>query len=144
MKQLTIFQRSKKSASNSDCNATLCPADEKAGSCYMSKIIMLLVAIGCFKLFVDTAQPVIADFTPGSLALAYYGYDTARDISRLTTVTLSIMSLWISYLWLQKKHHIALGKRIFTGFAITLATLIFVHLVGTFIINNTGGLSGGL
>lgn len=77
--------------------------------------------------------------------LADYGYDTARDCSRIAT--------WIAMLvatfgglavarsgWGTKKQTSCLVKAIILAVAVPTS----VHIVGTFMINNFGGLGGGL
>lgn len=77
--------------------------------------------------------------------LADYGYDTARDISRLLTLLSLIVSTIFGLRIASNKtskttRGIAIAKGI--GFAFLLPTM--VHLIGTYFINNFGGIGGGL
>ena len=71
--------------------------------------------------------------------LADYGYDTARDISRVVTALSTGMK-------------IAFGQRdggesamnVAKGLGVGFGAPTAVHLLGTFAINNFGGLGGGL
>ncbi|MBZ0189712.1 MAG: hypothetical protein K8F91_25930, partial [Candidatus Obscuribacterales bacterium] len=75
--------------------------------------------------------------------LADFGYDTARDISRLLTLVSGIFSTFVAVFFLRcqkARTASAIGKAV----AFALAVPIVVHVMGTFIINNYGGLGGGL
>ena len=77
--------------------------------------------------------------------LADYGYDTARDISRVVTALSTIPSSLAGM-------KIAFGQRdggeaamnVAKGLGIGFGGPTAVHLIGTFAINNYGGLGGGL
>jgi hypothetical protein len=75
--------------------------------------------------------------------LSEYGYDTARDISRLVTLASLIISIVIATIFLR-------GRKTRTpGIMVKVVLMLFavptaVHLLGTFMINNFGGLGGGL
>lgn len=77
--------------------------------------------------------------------LADYGYDTARDISRVVTALSTIPSSMAGM-------KIAFGQRdggesamnVAKGLGIGFGGPTAVHLLGTFAINNFGGLGGGL
>lgn len=77
--------------------------------------------------------------------LADYGYDTARDISRVVTALSTIPSSMAGM-------KIAFGQRdggesamnVCRGLGIGFGGPTAVHLLGTFAINNFGGLGGGL
>ena len=77
--------------------------------------------------------------------LADYGYDTARDISRVVTALSTIPSSLAGM-------KIAFGQRdggeaamnVAKGLGIGFGGPTAVHLIGTFAINNFGGLGGGL
>src|SRR5271155_1472070 len=75
--------------------------------------------------------------------LADYGYDTARDISRAVTALSLIVSVVI-FPWMIRRRKPKDGLRILRGLAFAIGIPITVHLVGTFLINNFGGLGGGL
>jgi hypothetical protein len=75
--------------------------------------------------------------------LADFGYDTARDIGRFLTLASFIISIMIATLFLRRQKKRTLGmimKAVLVLFAVPTA----VHLVGIFMINNFGGLGGGL
>ena len=63
--------------------------------------------------------------------LADYGYDTARDISRVVTALSTVPSSLA-------------GMKIAKGLGVGFGGPTAVHLIGTFAINNFGGLGGGL
>jgi hypothetical protein len=76
--------------------------------------------------------------------LADYGYDTARDISRVVTALATVPSSMAGM-------KIAFGQggggdatNVAKGLAIGFGGPTAVHLIGTFAINNFGGLGGGL
>lgn len=77
-------------------------------------------------------------------SLADYGYDQARDISRICTalatllVALFCAPLAVRY-WTDNKKLKALRT-----IGLSLAVPTIVHIFGTFMINNFGGLGGGL
>lgn len=75
--------------------------------------------------------------------LSDMGYDAARDVCRMLTVISFFISLFIGFVFLK-------GRATITHSAVTKAAALVivlptvVHLMGTFIINNFGGLGGGL
>lgn len=77
--------------------------------------------------------------------LADYGYDTARDVSRVVTALSTVPSSLAGM-------KIAFGQRdggeaamnVAKGLGIGFGGPTAVHLIGTFAINNYGGLGGGL
>lgn len=77
--------------------------------------------------------------------LADYGYDTARDISRVVTALSTVPSSLAGM-------KIAFGQRdggesamnVAKGLGVGFGGPTAVHLIGTFAINNYGGLGGGL
>jgi hypothetical protein len=77
--------------------------------------------------------------------LADYGYDTARDISRVVTALSTVPSSLAGM-------KIAFGGRdggesamnVAKGLGVGFGGPTAVHLIGTFAINNFGGLGGGL
>ncbi|HEY9784537.1 MAG TPA: hypothetical protein V6D17_03975 [Candidatus Obscuribacterales bacterium] len=77
--------------------------------------------------------------------LADFGYDTARDISRVVTALSTVPSSMAGM-------KIAFGQRdggesamnVAKGLGIGFGGPTAVHLIGTFAINNFGGLGGGL
>src|SRR5258708_3327151 len=77
--------------------------------------------------------------------LADFGYDTARDISRVVTALSTIPSSMAGM-------KIAFGQRdggesamnVAKGLGVGFGGPTAVHLIGTFAINNFGGLGGGL
>ncbi len=72
--------------------------------------------------------------------LADYGYDTARDISRAVTAITFLIVFFVP-LDERKKDKLAVLVTELLG----LATIpLLVHLAGTYIINNFGGLGGGI
>lgn len=74
--------------------------------------------------------------------LADYGYDTARDTSRVVTFLSFLISipLAMALTRARRKNSFAVAQ----GIALVIAVPTMVHLVGTFLINNFGGLGGGL
>lgn len=77
--------------------------------------------------------------------MADFGYDTARDISRVVTALSTIPSSMAGM-------KIAFGQRdggeaamnVAKGLGVGFGGPTAVHLIGTFAINNFGGLGGGL
>mgnify|MGYP000107535282 CR=1 FL=1 len=75
--------------------------------------------------------------------LADYGYDCLRDISRLMTAIAFLISSAVAIIFV-KGQKLKTGKIYGKAFGIVLAATTVVHLIGTFVINNCGGLGGGL
>jgi hypothetical protein len=75
--------------------------------------------------------------------LADYGYDTARDIGRILTILAFIISLVVAGMHVRSQRKVSLAP-IAKGAALILFAPLIVHLVCTFMINNFGGLGGGL
>jgi hypothetical protein len=76
-------------------------------------------------------------------SLADYGYDTARDILRGVTALSSMLSIFLAYLMIKRRKPGDYRIMVKAGlFAVGMPLL--VHLLGTFLINNFGGLGGGL
>jgi hypothetical protein len=77
--------------------------------------------------------------------LADYGYDTARDISRvvtaLSTVPCSMAGMKIAF---GQRDGGESAMNVAKGLGIGFGGPTGVHLLGTFAINNFGGLGGGL
>jgi len=73
-------------------------------------------------------------------ALADFGYDTARDISRIVTA-LSAILVW--FIFPIKARHSTTSTRLILAFLERLAVPLLVHLAGTYMLNNYGGLGGG-
>lgn len=79
--------------------------------------------------------------------LGDYGYDLARDCSRVATALSTIPSVYAGTKIAFGHNDGALGnpvRYVFTGMSVTLGGPTIVHLLGTFAINNFGGLGGGL
>ncbi len=77
--------------------------------------------------------------------LADFGYDTARDLSRLATVLSSYISTLIAIKIAFKNGFSTFAYSLFLkGLAVQYGIPISVHLFGTFLINNYGGIGGGL
>jgi hypothetical protein len=77
--------------------------------------------------------------------LADFGYDNARDVSRVCTALSFVVSIIFGF-WSRRKRNgqppgVSMWMLVI-GLAFGVATM--VHLVGTFLINNFGGLGGGL
>jgi hypothetical protein len=77
--------------------------------------------------------------------LADYGYDTARDISRvvtaLSTVPASLAGMKVAF---GSRDGGDSAMNVAKGLGIGFGGPTAVHLIGTFAINNFGGLGGGL
>jgi hypothetical protein len=93
--------------------------------------------------------------------LADYGYDTARDCSRLATAASLFLSvplgIWrlnrlrVMSLKLMLDHGVSLhrirvflSKRRWQAIALIILIPLGIHLIGTYLINNFGGLGAGL
>ena len=112
---------------------------------------LLLMAIGIYDQSVNAQGLVGAPVDPryGQSnevgQLADYGYDTARDISRVVTALSTVPSSLAGM-------KIAFGQRdggeaamnVAKGLGVGFGGPTAVHLIGTFAINNFGGLGGGL
>lgn len=75
--------------------------------------------------------------------LADFSYDTARDISRAATMIALLVSIVIAILMLRATKELT-GRRVANAIILVIGAPIAVHLMGTFMINNYGGLGGGL
>src|ERR1700761_2046800 len=77
--------------------------------------------------------------------LADYGYDTARDISRvvtaLSTIPSSLAGMKIAF---AQRDGSEAAMNVAKGLGVGFGGPTAVHLIGTFAINNFGGLGGGL
>lgn len=109
-------------------------------------VSLLLIAAWSLALSADAQGLVGAPVDPrfGSEAevgqLADFGYDTARDISRgITICSFILVALWP----VKKETRENLRKLALTVIARTCVP-VFIHLAGTFAINNYGGSGGGL
>jgi hypothetical protein len=81
--------------------------------------------------------------------IADYGYDTARDccrvITALSTIPASMAGAKIVFSFAYEGNAMGNASRgIFTALAVTFGFPTVIHLLGTFAINNFGGLGGGL
>ena len=79
--------------------------------------------------------------------MADYGYDWTRDCSRAATALSTIPCVWAGTKIAWGHNDGALGnpvRYILTGLAVTFGGPTAVHLIGSFAINNFGGLGGGL
>lgn len=112
---------------------------------------LLLMAIGVYDHAVHAqglvGAPVDPRFGQSNEVgqLADYGYDTARDVSRVVTALSTVPSSLAGM-------KIAFGQRdggeaamnVAKGLGVGFGGPTAVHLIGTFAINNFGGLGGGL
>ena len=81
--------------------------------------------------------------------IADYGYDMARDCSRVITALSTIPAVMagakIAHSFAYEGNAMGNATRgILTALAVTFGGPTAVHLIGTFAINNFGGLGGGL
>lgn len=76
-------------------------------------------------------------------SLADFGYDTARDISRVVTALSFLLAFAVAGFFLKSARE-RTGARIGKAVILVITTPTIVHIVGTFMINNFGGLGGGL
>lgn len=85
----------------------------------------------------DNCDSLVQRFSSGQVL--DFGYDTARDISRICTFLAFIIAFIIP-----RRYK---GKLSFKRFALELLARLMlpicVHLAGTFIVNNYGGIGGG-
>jgi hypothetical protein len=112
---------------------------------------LLLIALGAYDQMAHAqglvGPPVDPRFGQSNEVgqLADYGYDTARDISRVVTALSTVPSSLAGM-------KIAFGQRdggeaamnVAKGLGVGFGGPTAVHLIGTFAINNFGGLGGGL
>lgn len=75
--------------------------------------------------------------------LADYGYDTARDIVRFLSVIALIIGVGLAFGILKSASSVK-PKLLVKAVAIALLLPVAVHVLGTWAINNYGGLGGGL
>jgi len=68
------------------------------------------------------------------------GYDTARDVSRFLSFSTLIV---VFFFPVDKTKKMSIRQNVLELLALTTAPIL-VHLAGTFMINNFGGLSGGM
>lgn len=77
--------------------------------------------------------------------LSDWGYDTARECVRMLTLFSSFVSTYFAVkIAFKKGFGIFSRKSLLTGLAVQYGVPIFVHLLGTFGINNYAQLGGGL
>lgn len=76
--------------------------------------------------------------------LADYGYDTARDLSRIVTFLSLLISIPLSLALLRAPRAAREGTPWVRASALAFGVPVVVHLIGTMLINNYGGLGGGL
>jgi hypothetical protein len=114
---------------------------------------LLLIIIGAYDNAVHAqglvGAPVDPSFGQANEVgqMGDYGYDVARDCSRVATALSTIPFTWAGA-------KIAFGHKdgalfnparyVFTGLGITFGGPTIIHLLATFAINNYGGLGGGL
>jgi len=75
--------------------------------------------------------------------LADYGYDRARDIARLLTAIALLISIVVAIVFVRgrkNRNWLVYAK----AAGIVFLAPAIVHLIGTFMINNCGGLGAGL
>jgi len=75
--------------------------------------------------------------------IADFGYDTARDISRFATALTFVIACIVGFLFVNGTKPLS-NQRLVKAAVLILVAPITAHLLGTFIINNYGGLGGGL
>jgi hypothetical protein len=75
--------------------------------------------------------------------MADFGYDQARDISRIVTLMTLLISIILGTYFLQTRKAVRTTD-VYKTVALILGVPTIVHLLGTFMINNFGGLGGGL
>ncbi|MBS1992768.1 MAG: hypothetical protein JSS83_19760 [Cyanobacteria bacterium SZAS LIN-3] len=75
--------------------------------------------------------------------LADYGYDRARDTARMLTAASLLLAIVVSLAFLRGRK--AVGRSdVAKAVALVFVVPIIVHMMGTFAVNNFGGLGGGL
>jgi hypothetical protein len=75
--------------------------------------------------------------------MAVFGYDSARDVVRLLTALSLLISVMLAAHFLRSIKPIT-GMAVLKATVLLFAIPIVVHFIGTFMINNFGGLGGGL
>jgi hypothetical protein len=106
---------------------------------------LVLIALGVYDQVAHAQGLVGAPVDPRYGQSNEVGYDTARDISRVVTALSTVPSSMAGM-------KIAFGQRdggesamnVAKGLGIGFGGPTAVHLIGTFAINNFGGLGGGL
>lgn len=76
--------------------------------------------------------------------LSDYGYDTARDMSRLATACSFLIALIVAGMSLRFSRKGICAAAIAKCVALVVMVPVGVHMFGTLLINNFGGLGGGL
>jgi len=110
---------------------------------YLSRFALLFLVIGTLYVLPAGAQglvgaPVETHIPGRGDLLADYGYDQARDVSRVVTASTAALALGLGIYRSRKVK----GKRLAKEICALLAAPVIVHLAGTFAINNCGGLGG--
>lgn len=75
--------------------------------------------------------------------LSDFGYDTARDISRFATVLTFVIACIVAVFFVRGQKPLS-NQRLAKAAALILLAPWVTHMIGTFMINNYGGLGGGL
>ncbi len=75
--------------------------------------------------------------------LADFGYNTAQDIVRILTAISALISMIVAAAFIRGQKSIS-RLVIAKAIILVLAVPMVIHLMGTFVINNFGGLGGGL
>jgi len=75
--------------------------------------------------------------------IADFGYDTARDLSRFATALTFVIACIVGFLFVKGQKPLSNQRLAKAAILIVVAPLV-AHMFGTFIINNYGGLGGGL
>jgi hypothetical protein len=114
---------------------------------------LLLIIFGACDCAVHAQGMVGADVDPAFGQanevgqMADYGYDFARDYGRVATALSTIPFTWAGVKIAFGHQDGALfnpARYVFTGLGVTFGGPTIIHLLGTFAINNFGGLGGGL
>ncbi|MBC7998253.1 MAG: hypothetical protein IAF58_09935 [Leptolyngbya sp.] len=75
--------------------------------------------------------------------LADFGYDTARDIARMLVLISAVLSMLVAGAYMKGQKSITQSV-IVKAVLLVIAAPTVIHLMSTFVINNFGGLGGGL
>ena len=133
--------------------AIACLSTQKNALGFLLALQVLLMIIGLYNHTVHAQGLVGAAVEPryGQFDevghMSDYGYDWARDCSRVATALSTIPSVWAGTKIAWGHNDGALGnpvRYILTGLAVTFGGPTAIHLIGSFAINNFVGLGGGL
>lgn len=104
----------------------------------VANVLLILAWSLAFSAQAQGLNPVPSLANLNDLCSGNFGYDTARDLSRFVTA-MSVVAVLIIGIFKKKKT----AKQEVREWLALAVIPVLVHLAGTFMINNYGGLGGG-